>query len=145
MLLERHCLALREDVEHLSERQEVLAILMEGNMNMQKAAPEDFQRQIFEELRELEEQKTKEALELVQRKHQLFNWEGERDRARTLRQEQEDSGPELTTIPLLVRADPPCPLKQTKQCLLPQRWLWKKGRKETDGALTWRVKWRSWK
>ena len=88
MLLERHCLALREDVEHLSERQEVLAIPMEGKMNMQKAAPEDFQRQIFEELRELEEQKTKEALELVQRKHQLFSWEGERDSARALRQEQ---------------------------------------------------------
>ena len=34
-------------------------------MNLQKTAPEGFQRQIFQELRELEEQKTKEALELV--------------------------------------------------------------------------------
>ena len=34
-------------------------------------------RQIFHELRELEEQKTKEALELVQRKHKVIKWEGE--------------------------------------------------------------------
>ena len=45
VVLERHCLALREEVEHLNERQEVLAILTEGKMNMQKVAPEDFQRQ----------------------------------------------------------------------------------------------------
>ena len=54
VVLERHCLALREEGEHLNERQEVLAILMEGKMmNMQKVAPEDFQRQIFQELQEL--------------------------------------------------------------------------------------------
>ena len=35
---------------------------------------------IFEEL---EEQRTKEALELVQKKHKLVKWEGERERART--------------------------------------------------------------
>ena len=83
-MLERHCLALREEVEHLSERQKVLAILMEGEMNMQKTAPEDFQRQIFQELHELEEQKTKGALEFAQRKHKFIKWEGERERARTL-------------------------------------------------------------
>ena len=64
--MEKHCLALREEVEHLSERH--------------------FQRQIFQE-----EQKTKEALELVQRKHKLIKWEGERERARTL-QRLESSG-----------------------------------------------------
>ena len=53
-------------------------------MNMQKVAPEDFQRQIFQELQELEEQKTEEALELVQRKNKLTKWEGERERARML-------------------------------------------------------------
>ena len=65
VVLERHCLALREEVEHSNERQEVLTILTEGKMNMQKVAPEDFQRQIFQELKELKEQKTKEALEMV--------------------------------------------------------------------------------
>ena len=29
-------------MEYLSERQEVLAVSMEGKMNMQKTAPEDF-------------------------------------------------------------------------------------------------------
>ena len=53
-------------------------------MNKHKTAPEDFQRQIFQELKELEEQKTKEVLELVQRKHMLIKWEGKRERARTL-------------------------------------------------------------
>ena len=71
-------------MEHVSERQEVLAVSMEGKMNMQKTAPEDFQMHIFQELKELEEQKTKEALELVHRKHKLIKLEGERERARTL-------------------------------------------------------------
>ena len=84
MALERRCLALREEVEYSSERHEVLAILMQGKMNMQKPAFQDFQRQIFQELNEREEQTTKEALELVQRKHKLIKWEGERERARTL-------------------------------------------------------------
>ena len=51
---------------------------------MQKTAPEKYQEKIFEKLKELEEQRTKEALELVQRKHKLIKWEGERERARTL-------------------------------------------------------------
>ena len=105
---ERHCLALREEVEHLNERHEVVTIFMEGQMNLQKVAPEDFQRQIFQELKELEEQKIKEALELAQRKHKLIKWEGERERARTLQRLESSravgqwSGP--TTIPPLVRA-----------------------------------------
>ena len=49
------------EIEHLSEKQEVLATLMEGKMSLRKVAPEDFQRQIFKELKELEEQTTKEA------------------------------------------------------------------------------------
>ena len=59
VVLERHCLALRKEVVHLSERREVLAVLMEGKMNVQKTVPEDFQRQIFQKLKELEEQRTK--------------------------------------------------------------------------------------
>ena len=81
VVLERECLALREEVEHLNEKQEVLTILMEGTMNMQKVAPEKNPEKIFEELKELEEQKTREALEFVQRKHNLVTWEGERERA----------------------------------------------------------------
>ena len=35
-------------------------------------------------MKELEEQKTREALELVQCKHRLVNWDGDRERARML-------------------------------------------------------------
>ena len=69
-------------MEHLRERQEVWAVLMEVKMNMQKTTPEVFQRQIFQELTELGEQRTKEALQLVQRKHKLIKFEGERERPR---------------------------------------------------------------
>ena len=49
VVLERHCLALREEVEQSNEKYEVLTILIEGKMNMQKVAPEDFQEQVFQE------------------------------------------------------------------------------------------------
>ena len=66
----------------MSEKQELLATLMEGKISLQKVAPEEFQGQIFQELTELEEQKTKEALELLGRKHKLGKLEKKRNRAR---------------------------------------------------------------
>ena len=51
---------------------------------MQKTAPEKYQEKTFEEFKELEGQRAKEALELVQRKHKLIKCEGERERARTM-------------------------------------------------------------
>ena len=53
---------------------------------------------------------------------------------------------ELATDTLLVRAHPPCPLTQTKQCRLPLGWekiqlsrrlLWQRWRKEAGRALIW--------
>ena len=119
VVLERECLALREEVEHSSERQELLTILMECKMNMQKVAPEKYQEQNFEGLKELEEQKTREALELVQRKHKSVKWGGERERARML-QRLESSRVAGTVVRsprqflLLVRAHLPWLLTQTK-------------------------------
>ena len=49
-----------------------------------KVAFEKYQEETFDELKELEDQKTKEALELEQRRHKLVEWEGERERARML-------------------------------------------------------------
>ena len=46
-VLERECLELREEIDHVSEKQELLVTLMVGKMRMQKVSPEDFQRQIF--------------------------------------------------------------------------------------------------
>ena len=128
VVLERECLAFREEVEHLNEKQEVLTVLMEGKMSMQKVAPEKYQEKIFEELKELEEQQTREALELVQRKHKLVTSEGERERARML-QGMELSGAVghfsegfVWTIPPLVLAHPPWHLTQMKRCPLLPRW-----------------------
>ena len=96
---------------------------MVSKKDTQKTAPEDFQRQIFEELKELEEQRAKEALALVQKKRKLII--GERERTRTKgwrRQEQQVHGPEGTAVLLLVLAHRPWPSTQTKQCLLPPGW-----------------------
>ena len=71
----------------MSEKQELLASLMESKKNLQKDTPEAFRRQIFEELKELEEleeQKSKEALELLGQKHKLGKLKKERERARML-------------------------------------------------------------
>ena len=68
---------------------------------------------------------TKEALELVGRKHKLVKWEDEWERGK------DDTGmelsgtvghfPELWSIPPLGLAHLPWHMTQTKQCLLPQR------------------------
>ena len=55
-VLERECLDLSEAIEHLSEKQELLAIMMESKRCLQKDAPDRFQEQIFQKLKELEEQ-----------------------------------------------------------------------------------------
>ena len=78
---------------------------------------------IFEDLKELEEQKTKEALELVKRKHKLVTWEGERERARMLqRLESSRAAGQPSTIPPMGRARLSWHWTQTKRCLLPPRW-----------------------
>ena len=59
IVLEREGLDFSEAIEHLSEKQELLATLMESKMSLQKVAPEEFQRQIFQELKELEDRRQK--------------------------------------------------------------------------------------
>ena len=89
----RECLDLREEIEQVSEKQELLASLMESKKCLQKDAPERFQEQTFQELKELEEQKSIEAVELLGRKYKLRKLEKGRDRARIL-QQWEPSGAE---------------------------------------------------
>ena len=62
------------------------AAQMESKKCLQKGAPERFQEQIFQELKELEEQKSKETSEVLGHKHKLGTLEKERDRARILQQ-----------------------------------------------------------
>ena len=74
-----------QEVKLLSERQEVLTGMAVSKRDMQKEAPKGVSREdSFEEFNELEEQRAKEALELVQKKHMVVKWEGERERARML-------------------------------------------------------------
>ena len=47
MILEWECLDLSEAIKQLSDKQELLATLMEGKMSLHKVAPKDFQRQIL--------------------------------------------------------------------------------------------------
>ena len=86
-VLERECQELDEAVQNLSEKQELLATLMEGKMRMQKVAPEKYQEKIFDELRSWRSRR--------QEKHWSF-WvklDYERDRAR-MTQGMELSGAE---------------------------------------------------
>ena len=69
--LERRCQDLMQEVKLLSERQEVLVGMVVNKRDMQKAAPKKCQEKMFEEFKELEEQRAREALELVQKKHML--------------------------------------------------------------------------
>ena len=94
--LERRCQELMQEVKLLSERQEVLAGVVEDKIGIQSNATEKYYETIFEELRELEEKKSKEALVLVQKKHILLRCESERERARMLQRlggSREDMGP----------------------------------------------------
>ena len=66
---ERRCQELMQEVKLLSGRQEVLAGLVEDKSRLQSKSTEKYYETIFEEMRELEEKKSKEALVLVQKTH----------------------------------------------------------------------------
>ena len=67
-----------QEVELLSERQEVLAGLVEDKSRLHSKATEKWYETIFEEMRELEEKKSKQALVFVQKKHILIRCQSER-------------------------------------------------------------------
>ena len=92
--------ALTTEVEYQCERQEVFKDLVVSQKDMQRTAPQDCQRQSYEELKESEEQRAKEALVLVQKKHKLIRMDGERERARTMQRLEVTS----TTSPWCARS-----------------------------------------
>ena len=67
-LEERAVMTLMQEMKLLSERQEVLTCLVEHKIRLQSRATEKYCEQIFEEMKELEEKESKEALLLVQKK-----------------------------------------------------------------------------
>ena len=64
-----------EEVQVLSERQELLKNTMEDKLDLHIRATERYHDQIFEETRVLEEKKSEEALLLVQKRHDLWRSE----------------------------------------------------------------------
>ena len=82
--LERRCQKLMQEVQILSERQEFLAGLREDKISTLSKATEKYCETIFEELKDLEEKKSREALVLIQKKHILIRCQNEREKARML-------------------------------------------------------------
>ena len=66
----------------MSERQELLAAQMERLKILQRDAPEEFHKHMFLEIKELEEQRFKEELGLLEKKHRLESLKKERERAK---------------------------------------------------------------
>ena len=78
------CQNMRQEVNLLSERQDIFRGMVEDKIRMQSRATEKYCEQIFEEMKELEEKKSEEALLLVQKKFDLCRYQNERDEARRL-------------------------------------------------------------
>ena len=66
--LEKTCQNMMQEVKLLSERQEALKGMVEDKIRLQSRATEKYCEQMFEEMKELEDKKSKEALLLVQKK-----------------------------------------------------------------------------
>ena len=81
--LERRCQDTRQ-AQVLSERQEIRKSAVEDKLKLQSRANERFHGQIVEEIKETEQKKTEEALRMVQKKHDLWRHQNERDEARRL-------------------------------------------------------------
>ena len=79
--LDRRCLDLMQEVQLLSERQEVLVGMVASKRNMQKETPQKYQEKVFEEFKELEEK----LWNSCKKKAYAHKWEGESERARMLR------------------------------------------------------------
>ena len=69
--LEKRCQHILQEVKLLSERQEVLKGMVEDKIRLQSRVTEKYYEQIFEEVKEPEEKKSKEALLFVQKRHIL--------------------------------------------------------------------------
>ena len=67
--VERRCQGMTQEVKLLSERQEVLKGMVEDKIRLQSRATPKYCEQIFEEMKESEEKKSKEVMLLVQKKH----------------------------------------------------------------------------
>ena len=79
--LERRCRSTRQEIQASSERQEIFK--SKDKLKSQCRANERYRDQIFEETK-LAQKKSEEALRVVQKKHDLWRHQNERDEARRL-------------------------------------------------------------
>ena len=68
----------------MSERQEIFKSTIEDKLKLQSRVNERYHDQIFGEIKEMEQKKAKEYLRMVQKKHDLWRYQNERDEARRL-------------------------------------------------------------
>ena len=79
----KRCQNMRQEVNHVSERQEILRGMLEDNQDAEQSNRKYYD-QIFEEMKVLEEKESEEALLLVQEKFVSWRFQNERDEARSL-------------------------------------------------------------
>ena len=65
---------------------------MERMKTLQKDAPEEFHKHIFQEIKDFEEQRFKEEMDLTEKKHRREREKKERERAKVERGEREAWG-----------------------------------------------------
>ena len=71
---------MRQEVNYLSERQEIFRGTVEEKIRLQtNQSSGKVHEQIFKEMKELEEKKSEEAPPLVQKKHDVWRYQNERD------------------------------------------------------------------
>ena len=68
----------------LSKRQEIFRNAIEGKLKVQSRASERLQDQTIEEMKEMEQKRTEEALEMVTKENDLWKYKNEKEEAKKL-------------------------------------------------------------
>ena len=83
--LERRCQDLiSREIQMLDKRQEIFQNAIEGKLRVQDRASERLQDQIIEEMKELERTKTEDSLQIVEKDHDLWMYQNEKEEAKRL-------------------------------------------------------------
>ena len=67
-----------------SKREEIFKTAVESKLRVQSRASEILQDQILEEIKEMEQKRTEEALELVRKENDLWKYQNEKEEAKML-------------------------------------------------------------
>ena len=70
--LARRCSDISREIQRLKKRQEIYQNAIEGKLRGQDRASERLQDQIIEEIRDLKSTQTEEALQTVEKEHDLW-------------------------------------------------------------------------